>query len=168
LKFFTFRQAAEWNAYVKSFPNWDVYYLCEYAISLMLHGDGEPFLICYEDAYTRMCYVVMKNDIAASPPFKNNLPPDKYFDFETPYGYGGPLVDGEFSAESYNQFAEQLNTFSEKNSIVSQFIRFHPLLGNQTLFAEVSENIYMRDTVYIDTSSEAAIFANLDSKNSSF
>jgi len=165
LKCLTYKQAVQWNEYVKSFPNWDVYYLCGYAESFIQNGDGEPLLFCYEDECSRMCYVVMKNDIAACSPFWNSLPIGKYFDFETPYGYGGPLVDGEFGAESQKQFAEQLNIFCEENGVVSQFVRFHPMLENHTLFSEVSENVYMRDTVFVDTSSEDIIFANLDSKN---
>ena len=149
MKFFTYNQSAQWDRYVKSFPNWDVYYLCEYAVSFMLHGDGEPFLICYEDVSVRICYVLMKSDIAGCSSFKNYLPFGKYFDFQTPYGYGGPLVDGEFSVKSQRQFVEQLNAFCNKNGIVSQFIRFHPMLENQTLFSNVSENVYIRDTVYI-------------------
>ncbi len=165
MKYFTYKQASEWDEYVKSFPDWDVYYLCEYAVSFMLHGDGEPLLLCYEDGQARMCYVVMKNDIAGCSFFKNSLPYGKYFDFATPYGYGGPLADGEFPAGSQKRFAEQLSSFCEENGIVSQFIRFHPLLGNHIYFTDVSENAYSRDTVYIDTSSEDAIYANLDSKN---
>ena len=78
MKYLTCEQAVQWDEYVKSFPDWDVYYLCQYARSLMLHGDGEPILVCYEDKYTRMCYVLMKNDIAMYPPFKNCLPLGKY------------------------------------------------------------------------------------------
>ena len=162
---YTVDQADGWNNYVKSFHNWDVYYLCEYAVSLMLHGDGIPLLICYEDAASKMCYAVMKRDISGDVRFLGTLEKNKYFDLETPYGYGGPLVDGEFSAKSQKQFAEQLNAYCKKNGIVSQFIRFHPLLQNQTLFSQVSENVYLRDTIFMDTSSEEKIFADLDSKN---
>ena len=44
-----------WNAYVRSFAGWDIYYLCEYAVSLELHGDGEPLLLCFEHGAERMC-----------------------------------------------------------------------------------------------------------------
>lgn len=165
LKIFTYNRCDEWNNYVKSFANWDIYYLNEYAVSLMFHGDGEPLLICYEDENSRMCYVVMKKDISDCIYFKNYLPGKKYFDFETPYGYGGPLVEGDFSEQSQKQFAKQLNIYCNENNIVSQFIRFHPLFQNQKFFSEVSENKYMRDTVYIDTTSVDEIFRNMDSKN---
>lgn len=165
MKIFSYRQSAAWDEYVRSFPDWDVYYLCEYAVSLMLHGDGEPLLFCYEDEGARMCYAVMKRDISDDVRFQGKIGKNGYFDLETPYGYGGPLADGEFSEKSQKQFAEQLNAFCGKSGIVSQFIRFHPLLANQALFPGLSENVHIRDTVFMDTSSEAAIFANLDCKN---
>ena len=37
-----------WNKIVKSFSNWDIYYLCEYALSFKIHGDGDVFLIYFE------------------------------------------------------------------------------------------------------------------------
>lgn len=58
-----------WNAYVCSFAGWDIYYLCEYAVSLKLHGDGDPLLLCFEHGAERMCYVVMRKDIADDPAF---------------------------------------------------------------------------------------------------
>ena len=42
MKVLTPQTPEAWNAYVRSFATWDVYYLCEYAVSLKLHGDGEP------------------------------------------------------------------------------------------------------------------------------
>ena len=44
----------EWNTQVHSFKDWDVYFLCEYAVSLMLHGDGFPYLFLFEDSKMRM------------------------------------------------------------------------------------------------------------------
>ena len=165
MKIYTAGQAAGWNQYVKSFHNWDVYYLCEYAVSLILHGDGIPLLICYEDAAARMCYVVMKRDIGDDKRFQNSIEINKYFDLETPYGYGGPLVDGIFSAQSQQAFLNELSAYCTRESIVSQFIRFHPLLNNHRDFDRITENRYLHDTVFMDTSSVDLIFDNMDSKN---
>ena len=54
----------EWNTQVHSFKDWDVYFLCEYAVSLMLHGDGFPYLFLFEDSKMRMAYVMMLNDLS--------------------------------------------------------------------------------------------------------
>ncbi len=165
MKIYTTDQADCWNQYVKSFSNWDVYYLCEYAISLMLHGDGVPLLICYEDAASRMCYVVMKRDISDDVRFVENIEKGKYFDLETPYGYGGPLVDGAFPVHSQQAFLDELLEYCASEHIVSQFIRFHPLLHNHEEFSMVIENRYLHDTIFMDTSSADLIFSNMDGKN---
>lgn len=165
LKIYNKFQAEEWNDYVKSFRNWDIYYLYEYAYSFMIHGDGEPLLIVYEDEYSRFCYVVMKNDIANFSAFKEYLKSGEYYDFETPYGYGGPLSDSPVSEVSQKQFLNEINEYCRRNSIVSQFVRFHPLLNNYKLLPHVIESKYLRDTVYIDTSSPEIIMKKMDSKN---
>jgi hypothetical protein len=165
VKVYTVDQADSWNQYVKSFRNWDVYYLCEYAISLMLHGDGIPLLICYEDAASRMCYVVMKRDISDDARFQESIGKNEYFDLETPYGYGGPLVDGTFSVNSQQTFLDELLGYCRNENIVSQFVRFHPLLNNHEEFSAITENRYLHDTIFMDTSSDDLIFSNMDSKN---
>ena len=38
-------QKDEWNKIIKSFVNWDIYYLCEYAESFQIHGDGGHYPI---------------------------------------------------------------------------------------------------------------------------
>ena len=79
-----------WNKTVKSFLNWDIYYLYEYALSFKIHGDGDIFLVYFEYQNDRLCYVVMQKDIANSSLFRGKLDNGFYYDWETPYGYGGP------------------------------------------------------------------------------
>ncbi len=131
----------------------------------MLHGDGEPLLIEYVDKESHFCYVVMKSDISNCVGFKGQLEHGKYFDLETPYGYGGPLSDNMISEESQKRFLSELEDYCKKNNIVSQFVRFHPLLENHNVVPLAIETKYLRDTIYIDTSSPELIMANMDSKN---
>lgn len=154
-----------WNTCVKSFQNWDIYYLNEYAYSFMLHGDGEPLLIYYEDKTSRFCYVVMKRDISNFEKFKGYLSPNAWYDLETPYGYGGPLSDTSISDASQKQFETELYQYCHDNHIVSQFVRFHPLLLNHQLLSHVIETRYLRDTIYMDTTTPDLILNNMDSKN---
>lgn len=165
MKIYTVDEADGWNRYVKSFPNWDVYYLCKYAASLSLHGDGIPSLICYEDTASRMCYVVMKRDISDDVRFQKHIEKDELFDWETPYGYGGPLVDGEFTVSSQQAFCNELSEYCNRESIVSQFVRYHPLLNNHNEFSMITESRYLHDTIFMDTSSADIIFSNMNSKN---
>ena len=131
----------------------------------MLHGDGKPLLIEYRDSETHFCYVVMKSDIALFSKFNRTLERGSLYDLETPYGYGGPLSDGVVSDESQKKFLSELKEYAESEGIVSQFLRFHPLLSNHELMPLAFETRYLRDTIYIDTASPELIMSNMDSKN---
>lgn len=123
----------EWNTQVHSFKDWDVYFLCEYAVSLMLHGDGFPYLFLFEDSKMRMAYVMMLNDLSNEDAFKKTFEEGKYLDLTTPYGYGGPLVEGEYNKNSILKFVKEMELYCRKNNIVSQFFRFAPWMNNQSV-----------------------------------
>lgn len=144
---------------------WDVYYLNEYAVSMQLHGDGEPCLIYHEDGGKRLAYVMMKNDIGDFKPLSKIIPLKRYYDWTTPYGYGGPLTEGEISNIWIKDFMDELMLWCQKHGVVSQFFRFHPLLQNQIVMESVSDVIYMKKTVYIDTRNEEIIMQNMTSNN---
>lgn len=70
-----------WDDIVKSFPDYDVYYLKGYVKPFELHGDGEPVLFVYDSGSLRAMYVFMKRNLGGG-----------YFDIVSPYGYGGFLL----------------------------------------------------------------------------
>ncbi len=154
-----------WDEIVKSYNNWDIYYLCDYADSFRLHGDGEPLLIDFFDQRGRFCYVVMKRDIADDSKFEGCLESGKFFDFESPYGYGGPLCDEPISVEAQNKFLKEIKDYAIEHGVVSQFVRFHPLLMNHEILPLVFETRYLHQTIFIDTESPELIMFNMDSKN---
>lgn len=160
-----FESTDNWNEIVKSFNYWDIYYLYEYCKSLELHGDGQPLLIYYECGNFRLCYVVLKLDISQSMEFNGLLPSDTFFDISTPYGYGGPLIDGDLDDENVKRFFIELNKYCEKKNIISQFIRFNPITKNHEIFRDNSNIKTLKQSVYIDTMSKEIIFENLTSKN---
>lgn len=150
---------------VKSFKNWDVYYLWEYAATFQLHGDGIPILINYVDSEVHFCYVVMYSDIAESMEFKGLIQPGEIYDFATPYGYGGPLCDSNISENSQRKFLREIKEYAFKHGIVSQFVRFHPLLMNHEIAPLIFQTKYLHDTIYIDTLSSDIIMQNMDSSS---
>ena len=95
LKVFTVDQNEQWDATVCSFKEYDVYWLSGYVKAFELHGDGEATLFYYEDEETRGINVVMKRDVAKDAHFKGKLPEGQFFDFATPYGYGGWVIEGD-------------------------------------------------------------------------
>jgi len=154
-----------WNDIVRSFDDWDVYYLEEYSYSLKLHEGGEPLLFYYTDETCRICYVAMKKDIANDIHFSKYLDKGVYFDIETPYGYGGPIFNGDLNELSIKRFWRELTEFAYNNNIVTQFIRIHPLLCNRfVLEFGCDQIIHQKDTIFIDTSSKDVIFKNMHPK----
>jgi lipid II:glycine glycyltransferase (peptidoglycan interpeptide bridge formation enzyme) len=133
--------------------------------ALSIHGDGEPLLIYYREASAEICYVVLKNDIAKSPCFEGILPDGTLYDLSTPYGYGGFVYHGDVADGFLQRFFENLRDYCKKNAIVSQFIRFHPILQNQDLVKNFCDIVKLKQTIYIDTSSCQKINENLTSKN---
>lgn len=162
--FMVITEEEQWDTVVRTFPKCDVYYHYAYAHACELHGDGTPLLFLYEGRDGALCYVALKSDIALFPKLKGYLEPNTYFDLSTPYGYGGPLVRGRYSEELVKDFVNELKKYCNAHNIISQFFRFHPLLGNHTIFQNYTTTILEKQTIYMDTLSEEIICQNLTSK----
>lgn len=129
---YTLEHAEEWDALVRSFSDYDVYYLSGYVKAFELHGDGEPLLFYGEADGVRGINVVMKRDIAADSHFAGKIPAGTYFDFATPYGYGGWLLEGD--GDPAPIFAAYQG-WCREHQIVSEFVRF-------SLFSSSRERYY--------------------------
>lgn len=73
-----------------------------------------------------------------------------YFDLITPYGYGGPIIEAaseENKKELANLFFREFRKYCTAENIVSEFIRFHPVLNNAADFKEWYAIDFMRNTV---------------------
>ncbi|MBW7572354.1 GNAT family N-acetyltransferase [Caproiciproducens faecalis] len=163
LQIIPFEERENWDAVVRSFARFDVYYLSGYVSAFRFAKDGAPFLLYYRGEGMRLCYVVQQRDIAESPAYSGILERGRCFDWSTPYGYGGPLTEG-FSERGIGDFFALLSDYCRSNRIVSQFIRFHPLLENYRVFEGKCELYNIRHTVYMNTKDKAVIDANLESR----
>lgn len=99
-------EADRWDQIVRSFKQYDVYYLNGYAKTFQIHGDGEPSLFLYESDGLRCINVSIKRDIQQIDAFREVIPPATYFDLITPYGYGGFLFEGNLTANALLEFKE--------------------------------------------------------------
>lgn len=153
-----------WNEIVNSFENRDIYFGCEYNVALMLHGDGRPKLIYFRSGSCRLAYIMFENDISDLDVYADRIEKSKYIDWTSPYGYGGPVFEGEFTKEIILQFKKELFAYCSEHKIVSQFFRFHPLLHNHTVFTDVCELKCLKQTVTIDVSNRENIDKNMTSK----
>lgn len=161
LNVYTLKDANKWDEIVKTFKDYDVYYLSGYTKAFYLHGDGQPLLFHYEDNDIKAINVVMKRDISNDVHF-SNLEKDKYYDFATPYGYGGWLIEGEGKLDNlFNEYKQ----WCKENNIVSEFTRFHPIISNQNNVRNIYKVVDLGNTVSINLNSEEYIWDNFTSKN---
>lgn len=168
-KVYTIDQNEEWDAVVRSFQSYDVYYLSGYVKAFQIHGDGEPLLFYYEETSgnsdshsVRGINVVMKRDISKDNRFTKKIEENTWFDFVTPYGYGGWLIEGD--GDKANLFT-CYQSWCQNHNVVSEFVRYHPILENQKCSGDFYDVIALGSTIAMDVSSPEVIWANLTSKN---
>ena len=154
-KIYSLEGSIEWDRIVKTFSEWDVYYLSGYVKAFRIHGDGEPQLFYYESEKLRAIYVYMKRKTAI----------EGYYDSVTPYGYGGALFEGDTSEENLQSFWMAYVAKMREEGIVDNFVRYHPVLANATTMKRISTVIDLGMTVAFDLSSPDVIWENIISKN---
>lgn len=152
---YNINEAERWDEIVKSFANYDVYYLSGYVKAFMIHGDGEPQLLYYEAEGLKAIYVYMKR----------NTDLEGYYDSVTPYGYGGVLFDGNMSENNKTAFWKEYLDTMEQEHIVDNFVRYHPVLANAVPMKSISNVIDLGKTIAFDLSSPEVIWENIISKN---
>lgn len=155
IKLFNLSEAEQWDASVKSFAEWDVYYLSGYVKAFHIHGDGDPYLLYYEENGLRAIYVYMRRETALS----------GVYDSVTPYGYGGVLFEGDSSEENRKAFLAAYVAKMKEENIVDNFVRYHPVLKNAELMKVVSNVIDLGKTIAFDLTSPEVIWENIISKN---
>jgi len=161
----TLNNSAYWDKIVKSFAQYDIYYLSGYSKGFYIHGDGIPLLLYYHDADIRGICVIMKRDIAQIENFKDKFEKKKWFDIVTPYGYGGFIFEGNLNEDSIVRFNEcYCNKLKEEN-IISVFVRFHPQLQNADPLRIITQVIDLGKTIEMDLKSEEVIWNNIIPKN---
>lgn len=133
---------SEWNEYIQKLPikMQDIYYTSEYYNIQEVNGDGLGRLFIYEEDEKLACYPFLINEITGY-----DLK-EKYYDVETAYGYGGPTVSS-YDESFLERFEAAFDEFCSKNNIVAEFIRFHPLLKNETIFKKDISVLHNRTTV---------------------
>ena len=115
IKIFNMTQRKEWDEVVRSFAEYDVYYLSGYVRAFEIHGDGEPQMFYYEDNGLRGMYVYMKRKTAI----------EEVYDSITPYGYGGLLLEGNQSEENLKGLWIAYVQKMKEMNIVDNFVRYH-------------------------------------------
>lgn len=129
----------KWNSYLGYFPkeNKDIYFFEEY-VKLYENGVDKAECFIYKEGDDVLLFPYLKRDIG--------LPHSGYFDFETPYGYGGPIANTNNSF-FINEAFEEFFSLAKRNKMVAGFLRFHPLLNNSKPLAGRKDVVFDRKTV---------------------
>ena len=76
---------------------------------------------------------------------------EPWYDIVTPYGYGGPLIcnvsEGCTRNELVSAFEKAFGEYCSQNRIVSEFVRFHPIIKNADDFADMYNTKCIRKTL---------------------
>ena len=148
-----------WNQYLDLIPaeQQDLYFREEY---LRLYETDSEKACCfvYQDGNSIMLFPFLRREFQ----FKGNT----YYDFETAYGYGGP-ISNDHSDTFITAALEAMSEKASSENFVCGFVRFHPLLENWDCFEKVGRLIMDRKTIAIDLSDgiEATWINEIHTKN---
>jgi len=154
---------AEWDDVFRRLPVHlrDVNFSFDYYNLYGLNGNGKPQLFIYAEGDHFFFYPYLLREI------NTTMLGEQYFDIESAYGYSGPVsttADKNFIQQSFQTFRNHCR----ENKIVTEFIRFHPLIENHQVAADVEglSIVSLRDYVYVDLQqSEQAIWESYTSQN---
>lgn len=115
-------EGERWNNCVRSFYDYDVFYLHEYVLAFMNEKkeNGVPVLLYYENGADRAINVVFKRDIERNKKMQGKIAAGEFFDLVSPYGYGGfwgNITDYEALNRAYNAFCVSQH-------FICEFVRF--------------------------------------------
>ncbi len=133
-----------------------------------LNRDGSPLLAYFEDEYGSVIYPFLLRKL----PSREFIPSEiskNYFDITTPYGYGGPLIKLRDYSKIDRLLQDWLSAFSafcQNKNIVSEFIRFHPLVESHKYFFNKINTEVANSVVFVDlTIPKEQIWENYEYNN---
>ncbi len=127
IKILTLENQIEWENLLNQFPEkfQDIYFTPEYLKIQENEGYGKAFCFTFKKGNNIALYPFLKNKIS-SEKFKLN---EKYFDIETPYGYGGPILNSD-NQKFTEDFYEAFHKYCVDSNIIAEFVRYHPFCEN--------------------------------------
>ena len=162
-------QREKWLEFLDKIDHKDIYFTPEYCHLYEKNGEGKAQLIVYEEDNLLIYYPFLLREI-------NNIPNEyeikakygKTYDMITPYGYGGPISnikEPQIKNNIYRNFNKLLNEYCKENNIITEFIRYHPMIRNEIDNKDYMSE-YIRNTIYVDlTRDKKEIWAKYDTKN---
>lgn len=120
----------EWNRIVRSFEDYEVFFMNEYVTAFMEENrqNGIPILLLYENGDDRAINVVFERDVSEDIHFQGKLEKNRYYDIISPYGYGGFWG----TVKDYSTLNAEYIKYCNENHYICEFVRFN-------LFSHYSE-----------------------------
>ncbi len=125
----------------------DIHYRPEYCG--LFKDMGEARLFIYREGTASVIYPFLLRKVNLIPGLEGKLKQDLY-DITTPYGYGGPLATPAAGEKVWSNFCRCLTEYCKGNGIITEFIRFHPLLGNHHLLRRQVVIDRVSSVVFVD------------------
>lgn len=82
---------------------------------------------------------------------KTKITGSNFYDAQSTYGYGGPVIDTS-NKEFIDQAWQIYQAFCQREKILVEFIRFHPILNNEKYYH--GEVFFNRNTVIVDLTAD--------------
>lgn len=142
-------ESDQWSEQLNRIPpdQLDVFFTPEYYRLYQNYGDGKA-----------QCFVFENNGDTALYPFLLNSVNDlgfklekSYYDVQGAYGYNG-IVSTTSDPEFLTSLHRAWNSYTGEANVIAEFLRFHPLTGNQK-FSDGNVDVMMnRRTMFVDLS----------------
>lgn len=143
------QQRQKWRSVLRHFKDIDIFFYPEYVYLFELKGDGKAYCFVYYDGDKGLViYPFLKRTIKDLAIFADL--PDSLIDITSPYGYGGYLRSSE--KVDMDNFFTIFHNYCSENNIVSEFIRFNPILQNFSYCSPKVDIQEWNETVCMDLS----------------
>lgn len=144
--------AAEWSAALERLPHKDLTHFPRFCRVYQEKGDGRAECFIYQADDLLVLYPYIRRPLADLP-FLGDAWADRY-DLVTPYCYGGYIHNAEDDRAPglIRNFRAAFSAYCRETGVVSEFIRFHPLLQNQRHGEGCFDRLYLhQNNVLMDT-----------------
>lgn len=140
-------QRSRWEEEFKLLPSElrDINFSFDYNFLFEKNGDGAVRLFLYKEADLTYYYPFLLRSVIVE---GNET---EFKDIETVYGYTGPIANTN-DIDFLQRAAESFKSYCKEQKVICEFVRFHPLLGNQNLVSvNMDLKIFpLREYVYVD------------------
>lgn len=143
----TVKDKDEWLELLRKTNAPDIHFSPEYHQVFCKEGDAKLFV--YERYGKFILYPFIFRVIDGSPGMSGD---EVFYDITSPYGFGGPLYSPGTDKRTFNEFYECFQQYCCDYKIVTEFIRFHPMLRNHEFMTDLIDVERNSTVVFVDLS----------------